>query len=186
MVAWGDFPTWVAAVATVGTFTGGLVILLDQGRQLTLLRREAVERQDDRVRAQARQISAWSTGFDGAKSTVDIGCANVSDEPAWRIQGIIFSDWTKYPNNVVFVLEVLGPKEFKSLSFPLKVTVSPTGPNPHVLPPMVVMFNDSAGIRWARNADGRLFKLDAAQAALLLSDIASQPEPWRLGLFEAD
>lgn len=186
MIAWGDFPTWVAAIATVGTFTGGLIILGSQGKQLILLRQDAARQQFERIRAQARLISAWPTGFDAGLGTVSYSVANASDEPAWGILGIIFSDWTEHPERVFFPIEVLGPHALQPGAAPLAVTVTPSGPRPHFLPPLVVLFSDSAGVRWARNAEGRLFQLSDGQAAIPIAELAEQPEPWRLDIFEPE
>lgn len=186
MIAWGDFPTWVASIATAGTFIGGLVILRSQGEQLNLLLKDSARRQLERVRAQARLISVWPTGFDKRQGTVSYNVANTSDEPAWGIVGIVFSDWIDHPKHIIFSFEVLPPHALQPYVAPLAVTVAPSGPRPHHLPPLVILFSDSAEVRWARNAEGRLFQLSDEQATITVAEIAERPDPWRLDMFNPE
>ena len=57
MTNFGDVPTWIAAIGTVGALAGSLVLIRGQLGEWT----QAAE---DRRRGQAENVSAWVWRFD--------------------------------------------------------------------------------------------------------------------------
>lgn len=94
-VNWGDVPTWVAAIGTVGTLTAALLqINTERRRRLQQEKEDRVERH----RAQARLVAAIlgreepaQLEGSGIERRTAVDLVNGSDEPAYRlVVGIVF------------------------------------------------------------------------------------------------
>jgi len=180
MILWGDVPTWVAAVGTVGSLVAGGVLLSQQGRQITDQRRSD-------SKSQAKLVSAWPVSVTSItqKSApgkpverAEITLQNGSDEPIWRCKIWVWSGFTLHPVDRQGALyQLVVPKTLHS------VAILFNG-EPHSgaeLPPVVIMFDDAAGLHWARNAQGQLFRLDDDASIALGVWFDTEPEcPYEL------
>jgi hypothetical protein len=157
-IQWGDFPTWIAAIATAAAFGGTLYLLfmqrgqldLQQG-QLDVLRRQEDDRQYDRLQDQARSIAAWVVKIADSRSEVYLRVRNSSEEPVWNCCVRVKSHWAPSHDLKWVNLQVLPPQE----TVPVTVRIElPDGLA--VNPPAEVTFTDASGRRWRRRDLGAL------------------------------
>jgi hypothetical protein len=173
---WGDAPTWVAAVGTVGTLVAALVQINSERR-----RRRAQEEQErtERHRAQARLIAAMvgpkkgAVGIEG-KSAIDL--VNGSEEPVYQlVVGIVCIQGT-CPESLEKFLEFQKQRNEQEPGSFLTVPITTVSILPHgtfrvwitgtgwsgVLSGRAgaeIAFTDRAGSHWIRRADGQLKEL---------------------------
>jgi hypothetical protein len=177
MISWGDVPTWVAAVGTVGTLTSALWQIGSERR-----RRLASEEQlrADRHVEQARLIAAYlGDEFDGSQSQAggsdqgqtEVFLVNNSPEPVYALAvGIVFVQGAA-PHSLEDMLK-LNRDQFQGRRGPVttvsilpgglyRVWISGTGWG-RIIPGRIgvgLAFSDAAGAHWIRRATGHLSEL---------------------------
>jgi hypothetical protein len=195
MIALGDVPGWAAAAGTVGSFIAGFILLKQQGKQLSILRRQLEEQDVVNVRSQATKVSVWplqvlptggpvadpDSGFPtsspGDEQDVTIMIRNSSDETIWNLQAVAWSDWFARPLHYAFEpWQFVPPQQDVSFSVRVRVTGFP-GVN-HLLPPVAILFDDSSGLQWGRNARGHLIQFTDRRPNV--ETLNSSFNPWLL------
>lgn len=170
---WGDVPTWFAAVGTFGSLVAGGVLLRQQGRQISELKRND-------AKSQAKLVSAWPVsaarpnGGSSRVESVTVTIQNVSDEPVWECKIWVWSGNTQVPvDRKAFKYQIFVPKRQSDTEIVLNG-------EPHSgtdLPPVVLMFNDAAGLHWIRSANGKLMQIDV-DACIAIEVWFSTDPPW--------
>jgi arabinogalactan oligomer / maltooligosaccharide transport system substrate-binding protein len=167
VVQWGDVPTWVSAVATLTALVFAAVAAIYAGRAYRIEserdKQSAGERRDRaelQRRAQATLVSAWW------------GTQNrENDSPQW---GVFIRNASSTPvyENMITITRFHDPEVGDTFEIPVvPPTSQPTfhrseiwsegvarGVKPAELR-VEVMFTDSAGVRWVRDKQGRLFEV---------------------------
>jgi hypothetical protein len=140
-VQWGNVGTWVGGLATGLAFLATTIVITATFR--------------DRVRDQARLVSAWihSIAFVGGDTPyrqVQIRFRNGSVEPVYRLRLIEVKDGSKVAETVgQATVPPMGPGESQDGGpFRAPDDDSPLG--------VVVEFTDARGRHWRRKEDGRL------------------------------
>jgi arabinogalactan oligomer / maltooligosaccharide transport system substrate-binding protein len=159
LIAWGDVPTWAAALAAVSALVFAAVAAVYARRTYQ------IESQRDRVaeailvRSQSAQISAW-WGSSTTSKGWGVFLRNGSEAPVFQVHAT-----------------VLGPDDRAEI-LQAHLPVLPPGPAPlfHLLETAVehdestltisarrvrVTFTDEAGERWMRDQHGRLSRFEA-------------------------
>lgn len=167
-MSWGDVPTWVAAVGTMGAFAASLWLLYltvaDRAEQRAFKRSE-----------QARRIhvatpwaaSASAEKFNWLSATYMVNLTNNSDEPIHDVLlrlEVVPSEHVSV--NYASFNEVHRPSlaagEFVELTLPTRQQW-PQGADEalQVTPLASVTFTDGANIKWTRGTDQRLREVGA-------------------------
>jgi arabinogalactan oligomer/maltooligosaccharide transport system substrate-binding protein len=161
-VAWGDAPSWVAAVATVLTLLFAAVAAVAAHRIYRIeserdrLEAEVRQRQDSFLRrAQAALVSAWwgqrPAGRDGDGGRYGAFLRNASETPVYQA--------------ALTVMDINDPERTERFA----IAVVPPANRPEFHPARLdqgqgdrrveVTFTDSTGIRWIRDQRGLLSEL---------------------------
>jgi hypothetical protein len=176
-VNWGDFPTWVAAVGTVGTLTAGLwQIGTERNRRIA-----ADERlREERHREQARLVAAYMgelerpaqapEGGAGNQGRTAFYLTNSSSEPVYSVVvGMVFVQGAG-PRSLEEMLD-LNHRQYNRRGPITTVSIVPgglyrvwiLGSDWHRIlsgrAGLEIAFTDAAGSDWIRRADGRLAEL---------------------------
>lgn len=186
---WGDVPTWIASLGTVGALTAAVwQIGNERQRRITL---ESELRQEQR-RSQARNIAAWL----GAAEThsppkpFPIRLVNGSLEPVYRvfvcavfIQGaapMTTEAWLKLPSKhyaaPVVMVPILPPGKWvvqldRYMDSPLQGRLGAE-----------VAFSDRSGVSWVRRAMGELEELPTNPVEYYSSMGLNPPYDWRTAM----
>ncbi|WP_030442575.1 sugar ABC transporter substrate-binding protein [Actinoplanes subtropicus] len=146
-VDWGDLPTWLSAVAALSALAFAAVAVVVARRSLRIeSRRDQVAVEASR-RAQAILVSAWC-------DELGLRVRNASHSPVYqaRLTVVDLAEPEAAPLHHVRA-DVLPPGA-EATSHPAAV---PGTAEPRVL----VTFTDAAGVRWHRDAYGRLRELES-------------------------
>jgi hypothetical protein len=146
-VQWGDAPSWLVAVGTIGAVFVALGLAIGEGR-----RRSQVER-----RRQAELITAWVAQEADPVPWVWVTLANASNQAAYRLVISIVSvvDGSPVPRPSDprawrrFVSQ-LPPGEKKPFSVDWAVATGIARPG------VEIAFQDAAGRGWIRDRSGKL------------------------------
>jgi hypothetical protein len=158
-VQWGDVATWVGGSATA------IALLLTYGL-LRITRREQRTLQIEKRQAQARLISAWSSGIervsDGPIHAVTVILQNSSDEPVYGMRAAVGSQW-QARNGAISYAElgldyILPPKarQERAISLELPRTMATAAESSL---PVELLFRDAAGRYWHRDRYGELTQI---------------------------
>jgi hypothetical protein len=148
--AWGDIPTWIIAIATLGLLIGAIITAVyaarafgTQTEEVGLLIEERKREVDERRKAQAAQI------FTGAPRPAEFGTVpyarNASDSPIYDAQ-FWYSDLPD-PDD----LGMIPPGE--EISGSGRVIYSSAE---NAISDLILTFRDAAGFQWIRMPDGAL------------------------------
>lgn len=152
---WGDVPTWLGAIGTVGTLVAAIFVVSRE-------QRAAARNDDERRRNQASQVAAWARIEPGGRIgglEVQLYVRNASKQPVYDVLAAI-QDGGTGEGVATDSLAVLPPGEtevraqagaLRHFLRDSKVTGSPA---------VTMSFRDSAGQAWQRDLDGRLIPLD--------------------------
>lgn len=153
-IDWGAVAQGVAAIGTVALFAAAFIGIKGEIRDRKV-------REEDRIREQARHVSAWPLNFekDGAVGRLDVKIHNGSGEPVWDLRVIPVAP---------HLLEI-QPYEAKIYPPDSKIenlSVHPGADRSH-LPDALdadsfdlhVEFQDARGIRWIRETNGSLTRV---------------------------
>jgi hypothetical protein len=180
-INFGDFPTWVASIGTVGALGAALYqINSERNRRIAQESRD----RDERHRAQARLVSAWIGKTRGGPASSDnsrqisLELINGSPEPIYGlVAGAVFIQGRSGPNSLEAWFEVkkkTESQEHEQLPTPTAIL--------SILPPgrwriwvqdtgevlgggrrgAELAFTDRAGAHWVRRAKGDLAGLPSA------------------------
>jgi hypothetical protein len=164
---WGTLPDWLAAVGTVGAFIAGLRLLQ---KELDA-RREALE---DRRRAQARLVAAWTDmqpvpGMLGPPIATPpyehvFFVRNGSEEPVYDVSIIMVAEDSRFADDPEAAMRGDGTLEDGAVHAHFSIvppgervrnTISAEiAPSPY--PPCALTFRDAQERRWKRYPNGRL------------------------------
>lgn len=165
-VYWGDLPTWIASLGTVGALAAALWQIGNERRRR--IAQESQARQEDR-RSQARHVAAWFAALESSSPTTpyNISLINGSEEPVYcvfvcavYIQGAApttTEEWLKLD-----ALRHVVPVAMLSIIPPGRWAVQL---RQYLDPPMQgrlgaeVAFSDRSGVHWVRRAMGNLEEL---------------------------
>jgi hypothetical protein len=137
-VKWGDAPTWVAAIGTVGAF-GCSLYLLWQAIQL-------------RIRDQARLVSAWIAGDPETWRTgYAIRVSNRSDEAVYNFRALL---QTSSGQHEVHSSKYVPSRQGATRTFYETPGLPP--PESENIDGLVVEFTDASGRAWQRDVHGHL------------------------------
>lgn len=172
-VNFGDAPTWVAAIGTVGALGAALFqINSERNRRLEA---ESLQR-DELHRAHSRLISAWpgpviwppDPNRQVGRTAID--CSNASDEPVYNVvvgiafiqgaaprttEGLLQSDLGQRAGTPTTTLNVLPPGKWRAW-IPRSDWASFMGARVGA----EIAFTDRAGSHWLRRANGELIELE--------------------------
>src|SRR6266516_4260110 len=180
-IHFGDFPTWVASIGTVGALVAALYqINSERNRRITQESRDRAERH----RAQARLVSAWigktrdDPASDGSSRQISLELINGSPEPIYGlVAGTVFIQGHTAPNSLEAWFEAKKKTESQTHE-----QLSPPTAILSILPPgrwriwvqdtgevlgggrrgAELAFTDRAGAHWVRRAKGDLEELPSA------------------------
>jgi hypothetical protein len=177
--AWGDIPTWITAIATVGLLIGAAFTAVyaakafrEQTRQLeeqrnvnakqttvlelqaTELRASLAERQREAVQLKRAQASKVDIETEVGPETVTIRVTNNSDQSIWNADLIWDDDSMGYLEVTVYpgaehLALRIGPGESKSRTKRPDDTPGASG--------AYLRFRDAAGNAWLRTPGGYLY-----------------------------
>ncbi len=178
-ISWGDLPTWVAAVGTVGTLGAALLQIEVERRRRT---KQELEDREERHRSQARLIAGWAgpgdqtyeDGWMGGEGATPIYMVNSSQEPVYNVVvGVVHSqgtapktgeEWRTFKKGrdadggyfvVPFTtLSILPPGRWKIWIKGSSWTGGLGGRSA-----AEVAFTDSGGSHWVRRGTGKLEEL---------------------------
>lgn len=171
MINFGDVPTWVAAIGTVGTLIFALAqIRSERDRRI---KQEKADR-EERKKAQARLISGWVGEFDhsyGERGRTAIMLSNGSAEPVYRVYAAIvfIQGAAPHTGEEWHTIEKQGGFAAQSQAT-TTASILPPGtwrvwvPNANwgILGGRIgaeVAFTDRASVHWVRRATGALEEL---------------------------
>jgi hypothetical protein len=161
---WGDIPTWVTAIGTVGAV---IVALYFSGRDSRARARE-------RRMHQAENVTAWlgppdfHDGDLSQRPSVNVSILNDSSQLAYRViatvtpvRGTVPADWRAkgnyFPEDFrVFIGELAPGTTIRTLPY--------AGGGHHIRWAIELAFRDAAGRTWVRGTDGRLKQIDKEPA----------------------
>lgn len=160
-IDWGDVPTWISAITTLGALVAaGVIVYLEVRRD----RRAAEQRARE---DQANSVAAWhSTETDGHHILV----RNGSTLPVYRVVvGVVHNRGVTHE-----AVRMIPPGDFR-IPFPEEIEDWP----PHT--DLRLWFTDTAGRSWRRRADGRLRQVEVGEEvpfyqAVLSGDAAPELE----------
>lgn len=144
-VDWGDVPTWISAITTLGALIAAAVLI---GVEVRRDRRgiQQAERQD-----QADKVAAWKQG---SRSTRHILVRNGSQLPIYKVLVlVVYSRGSK-----VLRVDSVPPGDHP-LTFPDSMPGDPDAVD------LELYFTDTAGRAWLRDSDGRLERLGRSISA---------------------
>jgi hypothetical protein len=132
-IDWGDVPTWVSAITTLGALiAAGIVVHIE-------MRRDKQSRALREQEEQAGAVAAWPGEVGNLKSEDHLVIRNGSQLPVYRV-----------------VVSVAHRHGTFHISFPEELDDDDPGSVD-----VVLSFTDAAGRGWRRRADGRLRRLAA-------------------------
>jgi hypothetical protein len=164
---WGTLPDWLAAAGTIGAFFAGLRLL----RKELDTRREALE---DRRRAQARLVAAWTDiqpvpGLLGPPITIPpyehvFFVRNGSEEPVYDVSIIMVAEDSPYADDPEAAWRKDGALEAGAMHAHFSIVppgerirnTIPAAVAPSPYPPCALSFTDAQERRWKRYPNGRL------------------------------
>lgn len=153
--AWGDIPSWIAAIATIGLLIGAIITAKyaikafgEQSREVRLLVEESNRQATDRRKAQAAQVFTGSPQPEGLGTGTVPYVRNTSDLPIYDAQ-IWYPQYQGLsgPDD----LGVILPGEEISASGNMIASDRETA-----LSSIILTFRDAAGFRWIRMPDGAI------------------------------
>ena len=171
-VDWGDVPTWVAAITTLGAFLAAAWVVKIELRRDSGRRRELEAQQDAAERAeQADRVAGWTAWLDDAPAREDevslrptagwaIVLRNNSQLPIYDVRLILLIPQGGTDEQVVEVRQMsVVPPGTKEIPWPEEA--EGTASAEHVR--TAIMFRDAAGRTWQRNEFGVLGKLGTVE-----------------------
>jgi hypothetical protein len=148
--AWGDIPTWISAIATIGLLIGAIVAARyaikafgKQATEVAILTEEAKRQAAERRKAQAAAV--WIGVQPQGNRLVQPTAYNSSSLPIFDVQF-----WYSYPG------QLTGPDDLGM------IMPGPTGWNGRqmsyneAIEHATLTFRDAEGVRWIRLPDGIL------------------------------
>lgn len=152
--AWGDIPTWITAIATIGLLIGAVITAVyavkdfrDQARQIAGLQKENERQADERRRAQARSV--FIAVPPRSMRLVQPAAHNASDYPIFGAQF-----WYDGPGDLV------GPDEL-GMIMPGPVALNGRQMSyDEAVEGAILTFRDAEGISWIRLPGGVLKEQD--------------------------
>jgi len=170
--AWGDIPTWISAIATIGLLTGAIITaryailaFREQSREVAILGEQNDRDIAERRRAQASRVY---TGVRDLRPQVSHAYAkNGSDFPVYDAQF-----WRS---------DLGGPSGPEDVGMIPPGTTVQSRPLSYqdALATNVLAFRDAAGVRWIRMPDGILKEQtrDTARESVLVALGVPMPPP---------
>jgi hypothetical protein len=171
-VDWGDVPTWVGAVGTVGALFFAVITLRSEFRS-----RRADEA--DKRRAQASLVTAWTerspAAIDDMRGLPDEGrerrpCVVVSNQSDGVVHEVFWTLWDEETESRMDhgYVRALGPRVTHRVVVP-----GPLGGEPTVR----LIYQDAEGVLWGRAS--RLLSADELSGEGLLEASADDANDWR-------
>jgi hypothetical protein len=165
--AWGDIPTWISAIATIGLFIGAIFTVIysikafrAQAAELAILAAQRDRDNDERRKAQAARvfIGAPQSPRQTKRGETRVGTVpyvrNTSDLPIYDAEF-----WDDQPGRDPDDLGVIMPGKKVSTSGKVIYSSRETA-----LSSVILTFSDAAGFRWIRMPDGDLSQQPLADA----------------------
>ena len=161
-VNWGDLPTWVGAVTTLGALIAArrlIKVELERDERAAEDRRRAEE---DRARSEQAALVATWPGPSPGSSGRGIVVRNGSNLPIYGVEVTLHSHSGR-PDILVVVEDVIPPGDrwypFPESVFEVNELGDRVGDTRDDWAP-AIEFEDAAGRLWGRNEDGVLERLD--------------------------
>ena len=163
--AWGDIPTWITAIATVGLLIGAIITAIyairafrEQSREVGILLEQNDRDIRDRRRDQASRVFVHEERYTyhavGKPSEKDITAYvhNTSEQPVYDVAFRWHSWGEPYTENRRDEPLMPGAKDHDSARVPLDADPEQFG--------AFVIFRDRAGVRWRAHPDGRFDEIE--------------------------
>ena len=152
VIEYGDVPSWVEALGTIGAFIIALGLLY-QSLQ-------------DKKMGQAKLITAWQVElqpFSMPDASIIYDVLNNSGEPAYNVT---FGAMCGVRGSFVRHIGVIGPKERRRITIYL-----PGSPRANQYSPDLI-FTDASGLTWYRNSMGKIKQVSADEIGKLIQEDA--------------
>lgn len=151
IINWGDIPTWLSAVGTVGALFVALKLLNEDLKDRREIRKKALEND-------ARKVSCW---YEQSKKYATVWVQNMSEEPVYNLVANIGSadaDLNAFPDldnkHMGIVFGILGPSQKQDYKVEDERYFS--GSHFPDIAQIAVEFTDSKDSHWRRCENGEL------------------------------
>jgi hypothetical protein len=167
---WGDVPTTVGAIASLGALVAAVFAARAAFGVLQVERRRDADQDEVQRRRQAERLAAWPVvvpedpEFQASEAMWGVTIRNASDLPVYQAW-VILEPITRGAGEHITIHELVPPGTFTQFGNELRSPndfentelISEPPPRPYVI---ALEFDDAAGRRWRRDANGTLIRVE--------------------------